>query len=153
MSISAQIKVEKIYANIDRIISNANSVRGYINRVVYAQYQKAQIERWKSAGDGSRDVTTSEGDKWNRLNPDYLKYKRKKHAADDYGGNQILVATGRLLRETVLARKRTLQYGLEVYITTPYAKYVAEKRSFMTFSAKTKRSILDGMRRYIRYGR
>ena len=153
MSASAQIKVEKIYANIDRMLESANGVRGYINRVVYAQYQKAQIERFKSGGDGSKSVVTSEGDKWDALDKKYLKRKRVKHAKDDYSGNQMLVATGRLLRETVLARKRTLKYGLEVYVITPYAKYVNESRPFMTFSSRTRRSILDGMRRYMRYGK
>lgn len=153
MSMHAQIKVDAIYENIDRIIASANSVRGYINRVVFAQYQQAQIERFKSAGDGSSSATTSEGDSWPKLNPKYLTQKRKKHANDDYGGNQMLVATGDLLKGVVFPNKRVLQYGLEVYVTVPYAKYVAQTRSFMTFSDSTRQSILDGMRSYMRYGK
>lgn len=153
MSIQAQIKVDAINNRLDKIISNVNTVRGYINRVVYEQYQRAQIERWKSAGSGARDVTTSEGDRWPRLNPGYLKYKRARFAGAPYGGNQMLVATGRLLREAVVAKKRTLRYGIEVYVTTPYAKDVAAVRPFMTFSKKTRGKILDGIRKYIRDGK
>lgn len=56
------------------MLERGKSMRGYLNRVTYAKYQKFQMERWKTEN-------ASEGTKWKKLSPIYKAYKLKR-----YGG-------------------------------------------------------------------
>jgi hypothetical protein len=115
-------------------------------------YQKAQVARWKSGGDGSRGVNTSEKDSWPALDPKYRARKAIRYASFDYGGRQMLVATGDLLKSVVVPHRRQGHNWIEFYTTVPYAKFVNRRRPFMTFSDGTRRSIVQAMGKAMRYG-
>lgn len=127
-------------------------MQGYLNTVVFDQYRRAQIERWKTGGTGATDTVTSEGDKWKALKPGYLKYKRKAFASMDYSGNQILVATGRLLRSVIGPtdqKKVVTPKSLYITTTVPYAKDVSDVRPFSKFGKETRKKISDGIKHFV----
>jgi len=66
-----QNSIEK---NLQGMIERGNSMKGFLNRVTYTQYQKFQMERWKTEN-------ASEGGRWKALQPAYKLYKLKR-----YGG-------------------------------------------------------------------
>jgi len=152
MEAGIQMKVDAINEKLDGITQRVNGIRAYFARVVYAQYQKAQIEQWKSAGTGQGAVTTSEGNYWEALSPAYYKRKTKKYADYDYGGKQFLVATGALLKKVIQPDKITTNYSLTLRVPTTYAKFVAEKRPFMSFGDRTRQTIEDGIAKFLLLG-
>lgn len=146
-----QMKIDKINSRLDGIVSRGKSLRSYLNRVVYKQYQQAQIRRWNTEN-------KSEGAQWKPLNSDYAAYKRKKYASYPYSGSRLLVATGTLLKSVVgldpkYHRKIVTNTGITIMTTLEYAPYVAKTRPFMKWSRQTKREIIDGMKRYLFTGR
>ena len=137
----------------NKLVNLGPALQGYLNTVVYDQYRRAQIERWKTGGSGASDTVTSEGDKWPALNKNYLKYKRKAFASMDYSGNQILVATGRLLKSVIgPSEQKKIVTPKSLYITTsvPYAKDVNDVRPFNTFGKDTRKQISDGIKKFVR---
>jgi len=147
----AQIDILKdaLTPHLDGMLKRASSsgIRAYLSRVVYKQYQDAQIERWNTEN-------RSEGPRWKRLNPAYEKSKRKRFAKYPYGGTKMLVATGRLLKSVVGTDRRyhrrvVLHYAMEILVTLPYAPNVNAERNFTQFGQRTKREILGGLKRHI----
>lgn len=146
-----QMKVDNINRRLDGMINRTKSLRGYLNRVVYRQYQEAQIKRWNTEN-------ASEGTPWKKLNPEYASYKRKKYASYPYAGSRLLVATGTLLKSVVgqdprYHRKIVTNYGITIMTTLEYAPQVAAIRPFMKWSKQTKREIMGGIRRFILTGK
>lgn len=149
---SVKLSILSMGDKLERLASNLKDTRAVLVNVAYPMYQKAQVARWKSGGDGSKSVNTSEGDAWPALNPKYLRRKRIKYSGFDYSGNQMLVATGDLLKSVVVPNRRQGFNWIEFYTTVPYAKYVNRVRSFNKFSGETRSSIIKAMGRAMRYG-
>lgn len=148
---SLQMKVDKINNRLDAIVGRCKSMRSYLNRVVYHQYQQAQIRRWNTEN-------ISEGQNWKPLNPQYQLAKRKRYAGFPYSGSRMLVATGTLLQSVVgtaprYHRKIVTNTGITIMTTLEYAPHVADVRPFMKWSRQTKREIISGMKRYLTTGR
>lgn len=111
------------------------------------------MNRWQSENQ-------SEGAQWAPLSLPYAKLKKKKYASYKGGGNVPMVATGRLVDAATLADSTTSyklvsQTGIRIGINDsalPYAKYVGEKRPFMSFSAATLSDMRAGLKAYIAKG-
>jgi phage gpG-like protein len=69
-----------------------------------------------------------QGKRWDKLNPDYLAWKRKK-----YGFNKpILVISGDLRRDAENFNTNKRKQSLSIYIDGPdYYKYVHDKRAYL----------------------
>lgn len=131
-----------IIQRLNQMISDVDNISGYLNRIVYPQYQAAQIERWKTEG-------SSEGIPWASLNKSYQEYKKRKYASYSYGGTKMLIATGKLFDSVVKAKKIVKRRSIEVYTTNEYAKYVDEERDFTSWSKSTMSEIKKGLIDYI----
>lgn len=134
---------------LNKMVQNANLVPGYLDRVVYKQYQVAQRKRWETEND---DVF-SEGGAWRALDPVYEKYKRKKFSQYRGGGTKLLIATGRLFEGVIgpgSDHGRIVQEN-EIIVTTtvPYAKYVDEERTFSKFSPAFYSDLYSGLKDYL----
>lgn len=148
-----QIKVDTINSQLEGMLTRVKGMQAYLNRVVFKQYQVAQLERWKSAGTGQNAVHTSEGDFWDALQPAYYKRKRKLYSEYAYAGNQFLVASGKLLQKVINPDKIVTPKSITMRVPISYAPYVAEKRPFMTFGEKTTGIIMDGIRDFMLWGK
>jgi hypothetical protein len=154
----------KITKRLDTMVANAGNAQGYLARVVYPQFQQAQINQFRSAGDGSRDVVTSEGHDWVALTESYryAKYWRnverqsKRGRGKPYSYTQagFLIATGTLFQSVVgtsseFHRRIVTPSSIQITTTLPYAKHVAEKRPFMQLGTDTMTMIKRGLRDYL----
>src|SRR5579872_4974281 len=83
---------------LDAMVNRTKQLPAYLQRVVYPQYQKAQIARWQSEN-------ASEGNPWPALNDEYAKWKRRKFAGYDGGGNVMMIRTGDL-SQSAMGRKK-----------------------------------------------
>ena len=147
MKAKVEILQNQFLNRLDEMVKRAKTARAYLNRVVYAQYRDAQIERWNSENQ-------SEGERWKELNPLYFVQKRRRYAAYPYSGFKTLVATGTLLKAVVGSegryhRKIVDDFSLEIRVTLPYAPFVNRVRPFMIFGRRTRKVITDGMRKYM----
>lgn len=158
MSTQATFSIEGSDAISQRLTNMMNNVQesglqAYLATTVYKKYQLFQIQRWKSAGDGSSGVTTSEGDTWEALKPKYFKYKLKKFAGLEYGGKQMLVARGDLLKAVVGPGEgqQLLITGTSMTISVDlkYAKYVSARRHFASLGEDSMADIKAGIRDYV----
>lgn len=143
---------------LEGMISRANLSRGYLDRVVYKQYQNAQRKRWETEN-------TSETGQWASYIPDkdgvlkYPTYKLKKFASSPGGGSKMMIASGKLFAAAVgpgeghlkEVGERSLVVGIDTG-SVPYAEYPAEKRPIMEFSPATITEWLEGMRDYVMKG-
>lgn len=97
-------------------------------------------------------MITSEGDRWAALKPDYLRYKQKKFPA--YGGNQILVATGALLKSVVGPGNGQIvkidSKSITISTAMDYAKHVNADRPFTGFGKATLNEMKAGIMAYIK---
>lgn len=114
---------------------------------IYANMQKA---RWMSEG-------SSEGEKWDRLNPRYAAWKRKKYSSYPGAGKRMMIRTGELFFQGILPsgnKFRSIVRGRQVrFFTTlpsdPYFDQVNKARPFTNWSDKSKREIVADYRRYL----
>lgn len=139
-----------VVARMEAILDRAIQPQGFINRVIYPMYQKAQIERWQTENE-------SEGKRWKPLNPDYREAKKRIYREYPYAGTRMLIATGTLFKSVVgtmasFHRKIVTMDGLVVMTTVPYAQDVADARPFMEFSprSKTVREMRQAYREWLR---
>lgn len=132
------------------MLDRSNSISSYLNRNLFRQYQKAQIDRWKTEN-------ASEGDTWEPIDPTYAKYKRKKFASYPGGGNVTMVATGKLA-SAAQAENPAYYYKIVtnskfvIGINTgalPYAQYPGEHRPYMSFSDDHIADMRKGISDYI----
>lgn len=131
------------------MVKRANLVPGYLNRVVYRQYQNAQRERWKTENNGE-DFT---GGRWEPVDPVYAAYKKKKWADSPGGGGKLLIRTKRLFDSVVGPHSDHLKLvgdrSIRIATSVPYAEYVDEKRTFTSYSVVFKKKIMKGLSDYL----
>jgi len=138
---------------LDAMVKAGRSPKAYLNRVVFAQYQKAQAERWMSIG-GNSGGTTSEGDQWDPLTDKYRKWKERRRGFLA-SGRRMLVATGRLQAAAVRVmppdgKKVVTDSSIIITTSIPYARYVSEARNFVGFGRETIAEMKRGLREYLR---
>jgi hypothetical protein len=130
-------------------MKNAKSKDGFLKSYVYPEYQYVQKQRWISEN-ATEDVT---GGQWERLNPVYETYKKKKFASYPGSGSRLLIAKSNLLPSVVGESKDSrvlIQDGkLGIFSSLPYASYVNEKRPFDTFSSAWRKKISEAWAQYI----
>lgn len=139
---------------MNALVSRANTLEGYLNRVVFRQYQKAQLKRWQTEN-------ASEGTKWTELNPKYARQKVRRYASFPGAGKALMIATGKLVdaatgRDTSGLTKITSATGIRIAINlgeVPYAAYAAKERPFMKFGPTTLGEMRSGLKNFIRTGR
>lgn len=157
----ARVLIKKLRSditdNLEQMVKRANLTEGYLDRVVYRQYQNAQRDRWKNINVGN-DFAGEQP--WAPLDPAYAKWKLKKYKDNTFGGGQeMLIATGRLFWGVVgpSPDHRKIVENRKLLITTsvPYAKFVDEKRKFAddetgpAFSNLFRSKIYKGLKNYL----
>jgi hypothetical protein len=160
MALDAKLysKVEgSIASKLNGMISRSKMAQGYLNRVVYKQYQAAQNQRWMTEN-------ASEAGAWERLSFAYAKRKLKKFASYDGSGSKMEIATGRLQKgvvgDTDPSEHRKIVTDTSIIISTsvPYAVYQDQgtpfmpKRTLSEFSVGTMGPIYAGLSQYIKTG-
>jgi hypothetical protein len=133
-----------IKSRVESMLSRANNGGAWLARVAYPRYQNAQAERFMTQN-------ASQGTTWKKLNPAYQELKLRKFKNSPGAGRFILIASARMVSSIMgrsgtsfvnnakgLGEHRRLINGntLEVYTTTPYAKYPNQDRPFMQFNKK-----------------
>jgi hypothetical protein len=152
--VSAKVVKSGVTEALEKMVKRANLTEGYLNRVVYRQYQNAQRNRWRNINEGE----DFGGEKpWAELNPIYENLKYRKFLDNPFGhGEKMLIATGRLFfgvvgpgedHQKIVTNKR-----IEISTTVPYAKYVDEARTFTEFSPIFWSKIYKGLRDYLAQG-
>lgn len=125
----------KILNRLNEMVKNVKDVRGFLERVVYPTYLKAQRRRWMSENqtDGFGDLGG-----WAPLNPAYARRKKIRWAAAPGGGTKMLIASGRLFKAVMGEgpghRKIVSERSIIIGVDVPYAKYVNQRRPFFIFS-------------------
>ena len=100
MSVSVKIVSDKVTERLSRILTRIDGMQAYLDRVVYKQYQDAQIQRWET--EGASELKR----KWKKLSPTYEARKKVKFATYPYGGSRIGIATGDLAQSVIGSDKR-----------------------------------------------
>lgn len=134
----------KIMNRLNDMIKNVKDVRGFLERVVYPTYLKAQRRRWMSENqtDGHGDLGG-----WDPLNPAYARRKKIRWAAAPGGGTKMLIASGRLFKAVIGEgpghRKIVSERSIIIGVDIPYAKHVNARRPFFIFSDE----MMDGIKK------
>jgi hypothetical protein len=139
-----------ITQKLNGMVNRVNGIQAYLNRVVYAQYQKAQIARWQSEN-------KTEGEIWERLDSKYASYKLKACAKYPYSGTKMLIFKGTLFQSVVgkggggskYHRKVTDKRSITIGTALPYATYVNKARPFWEFGEKTIDEIKQGIMDFV----
>lgn len=143
----AHFSVNGIADFLNGMADRAKLMTGWLNRVAYPELQKVQRARWQTEG-------SSEGEKWDALNPNYKTLKLRKFRDYPGGGRKMLVATSRLVGSMTgdnktdhwkLVKGNELQMGTNV----PYAGYVDDSRDITTLSEATVDRLAESARDYI----
>lgn len=129
------------------MLDRSKAMQGYLNRIVYAQYQNAQRTRWMTEN-------ASEGpDKWEPLNERYKKWKIGYYSGFPGNGSKMLIATGKLYQDVVeRPNKLVSDKSLEISWTTEYAPDVDMVRPFSVFGQETMNEIYSGLGEFIMKG-
>lgn len=168
---------DNISKRLNEMVKKSNDTRGFLNRVIYPMYQKAQIQRWMTEN-------SSEGGRWKALDPKYAAWKKRAYSGGTRykfiggrgegrpwqaigtwpvgpgRGEKILIASGRLVGSSIGPndqytvgvddhRKIVTAKTLKVFTVVDYAKTVAEDRPFMKFSQKTIREMRKAYAKYV----
>lgn len=144
---------DNIKKSLQEMVERSNDLSSYLNRNLFRQYQKAQIERWETEN-------SSQGGQWDRLNPTYEMRKKTKFASFPGSGNVMMVATGHLKdgatgRDPAYFLKLVSNKQFTISINTgslPYAVYPGVQRPFMEFSDDTERRWMDGITQFLGRG-
>lgn len=158
---SIKITVTGIEKDLNQMVARAKNVRGFLNSVIYKQYQNAQRKRWITEG-------ASEGGKWAANSPKYATWKikqfttgGKKRAPRKFttsglaaAGRNLMIFTGSLVDSVVddpkAGHKKIVNArSIKIFTTVPYAKKVNEVRPFTNWSPKTINSMKRAMAKYI----
>lgn len=131
----ALISVEKgIERALAGYINRDRAMQSFLNRNVVEAYRNIQRKRWMTENE-------SEGKRWEKLNPKYAEYKKKKWAGAPGGGRKMLVASGDLVQSVIGPgagfKKIATPRQLVISSGVKYAKYVDESRTFTEFSQKS----------------
>jgi hypothetical protein len=138
------------------LLTKTSAVNAILNRDIFPDYKRKQIERWKTEGE-------SEDESWDALNPTYSAWKRRVYSGYPYAGARMMVATGLLLKQTVQTPKKVVRNGTMFITITAnttarerpvglrgkklkrpsrkenYAKFANEARNFTHFGSTTRR--------------
>lgn len=140
-------KVESgITDRLEFMSKRSNAMQGFLNTVVYKEYQNAQRKRWITEN-------SSEGNGWKAISSEYAAIKRKKWASAPGGGTKLLIASGRLYQSVIGPsndhRKITTNTSISIFSTVPYADYVNQERDFTNFGPEFKQRIMDKLQAYM----
>lgn len=141
----------KILNRLNDMVKNVKDVRGFLERVVYPTYLKAQKKRWMSENqtDGSGDLGG-----WDALNPLYAARKKVRWAQAPGGGTKLLIASGRLYKAVMGEgpghRKIVSDRSIIIGVDIPYAKYVNARRPFFIFSDEMMTGIKEKYGQHLR---
>ena len=124
------------------LMDRASGSQGFMLRVIYPRYQKAQLKRWMTEGPG-----------WPPLTARYAAQKRVRFAAYPGSGRKMLIATDRL-RQSVVGphrdfRMHTTRTSMVISTAVPYAGWVDERRDFTTFDRATVQQWRDDLMEYV----
>lgn len=110
------------------MLGRFESIRGFLDRVIYPEVVQLQRERWMTEN-------ASQGEVWAPLKPEYAKYKLKKFSAYPGAGTKLLIATGALVDSMTGDGKDhwklVTDTRLEVGSLVAYAKYVNQARDIV----------------------
>lgn len=143
-----------IRADLTGKLTRARTIDSYLNTNLFRQWQKAQLERWKTDN-------ASEGERWLPIDPEspYGKRKPVKYASYPGGGKVTMVATGKLMYAATgrgpgflkqVSSTRAM-FGVSL-ADVPYAAYAGEDRPFMEISDETDAEFRAGISRYLMQG-
>ena len=138
----------RITGKLTEMIGRARDARGFLQRVILPMYLEDQKKRFQSENN-------TETGQWAALNPKYEKLKKTKYAGFPGSGNAILVGTGKLSDAVLLVsggNKVITQNSITISVDSgvvPYAKYVQEKRQFMSFGGSSINQFKDAIRLYL----
>lgn len=133
-----------VLPDFEKMLSRAAKVRGYLNRVVYPEYQSLQAERWTTQG-------ASQTGKWDAINKKYLKWRRRVFPSS---GSKILVRTTDLAR-SMTGQDKSFHFKLitdkrlEVGTMLDYGQYVDEDRDITGFNEATIDNFVEGLEDYL----
>lgn len=124
--------VDNISTRMDEMLKRTSKIQGYLNRVIYPLYQKAQVKRWRTEG-------ASETGPWKQLGEKYLKWRQRHFPA---AGERIGIRSAILAPSMTGATKKdhfkmVTKNELIVGSTLFYAGYFDEDRDINEFSART----------------
>ncbi len=135
---------------LEGMVKRANLLPGYLNRVVYREYQNAQRARFNSENVGE----DFDGGQWASVDPDYETWKEAKYGDNPVGkGKKINIATGRLFMGLVGPsedhRKLVDEKSITITHSVEYGRYVDEKRTFSSWSDKFYNRLYAGTADYL----
>ena len=138
-----------ILKQLQSMMDRAKMAQGYLDRVVYKQYQNRQRKRFITQGN-------SEGTEWPSLNPKYAQQKLKRFASFPGGGRKMMIATGRLQQAVIGPggehRKVSTNSRLIVSWTTPYAVYTEDVRPVNVWDEKQTKQMYEDFASYMMKG-
>jgi len=146
-NIKLDISLDGITNKLNGMLSRANLVDGWLNRVAYPQIIQHQRQRWMTEG-------ASEGEQWKPLNPKYRLRKLSQFRDYPGAGTKMLIATGKLV-DSITGDNKTDHYKivsgkcLEMGTKVSYAKYVDETRNFTRLSDQTIEDLKAQLRAYL----
>lgn len=142
-----------IRKHLDEMMEKATHLRGFMERVVYPSYLKAQMKRWMTEGrsDGHGDLPP-----WQPLSARYKAWKLKRWASAPGGGTKMMIASGRLFQAAMnqgpghrkIVTDRSLIVGIDPGVV-PYAKYVNAERPFFIFSDEMMDGLKDKYKKFV----
>lgn len=147
MSIKLDVSIDGIADYLKGMISRANQIDGWLNRVAYPTLVAHQRQKWMTEG-------ASEGKAWTPLNPTYRLRKLTRFRDYPGAGQKMLIATSRLVDSMTgdnkaehfkLVSGRRLEFGSLV----PYAKYVDQTRPITEMSDQTWDDLTDQLGKYL----
>lgn len=122
--------LKNVTKKFEDILKRERALQGFLNKNVAAKYQNLQRKRWITEN-------SSEGGQWQRLNPKYAAYKRKRWMDAPGGGRKMLVASGTLFKCMITPgdgvngyRKIATDRRLVISTGIEYARHVDEARTF-----------------------
>jgi hypothetical protein len=162
-----------IEREINAFLERGSTIQAYLNKVVYPQYKKAQAARFQSEnsteGATWAPLSTKPYFAWWEKGPNgkfgtyyaggYAEHKKYLYADYPGGGNNLMIATGKLSQAArgvgdgtlKVISGNTMTVGVDESII-PYAGYAAEARPFMEFGRDTTDMILDGVANWLMKG-
>lgn len=146
-SISVRIDVDGAGDKLRLMLTKADTIRGWLNRVAYPLIIESQRMRWVSEN-------ATEGGSWRRLNPVYQVMKLRKFQDYPGGGRKMMIATGNLADSITGDNPRdhfklVSSYRLETGSKVTYAKYANEDRNFSVLGQNTIQKLKDSLREYL----
>lgn len=150
--------IDEIEQSLDAMVQRGKKMEGYLNRVVYGQYQAAKAREWETEGQ-------SEGATWKSINKDYERRKKIRFADAPGAGAHLLIATGRLVSSVIGPssewtvfdvkgaakdhRKKVERKSITISTVVPYAEYVNQEREFVGLGDDSQALIFKGLAKYM----